>query len=297
MQTPRSHGLRDQTFSLRGLISPSAISFPSYCSFLGIVSLIPENESSLGATEHEGGGSWLRATARHPPTGITHCRAERCHPTRTWERTSLPKPCSLCSLCAPTAQHAALQEGTRTELWDGRAVLARHGGRLRSSAATHSTYQHCVLLGVSLRKGSIRGQPHAQPTGRSPLDPQLAGGRDAGFSCTHLAGIKVCTSMAQQSPAPSRIITNRHGSTGKPAAPRREVSRALLQTPREQIVCPPAAFHLDRFTAAKHKAIRVLTSLSPLLAPIARGSRTLRPTQYLRDTAAGGGTSRPFPSR
>lgn len=236
-------------------------------------------------------------TPRDPPTGITHCRAERCHPTRTWERTSLPKPCSLCSLCAPTAQHAALQEGTRTELWDGRAVQARHGGRLRSSAATHSTCQHCLLLGVSLRKGSMRGQPHAQPTGWSPLDPQLAGGRDAGFSCTHLAGIKVCTSMTQQSPAPSRIITNRHGSTGKPAAPRREVSRALFQTPREQIVCPPAAFHLDRFTAAKHKAIRVLTSLSPLLAPTARGSRTLRPTQYLRDTAAGGGTSRPFPSR
>lgn len=142
--------------------------------------------------------------------------------------------------------------------------------------------------------------PRTAYTGRSPLDPQLAGGREAGFSCTHLAGIKVCTSMTQQSPAPSRIITNRHGSTGKPAAPRREVSRALFQTPREQIVCPPAAFHLDRFTAAKHKADRVLTSLSPLLAPPARGSRTLRRTlqqQYLRDTTAGGGTSRPFPSR
>lgn len=55
----RNYGLRDQTLFLKGLISPFGINFPSDCSFLGIVSLAPENEHSQGATERR--EPWLHA--------------------------------------------------------------------------------------------------------------------------------------------------------------------------------------------------------------------------------------------
>ena len=70
--TPRNHGLRDQTLFLQGLISPFGINFPSDCSFLGIVSLAPENERSQGATERR--EPWLCAgrvsPLRAPRPGI-----------------------------------------------------------------------------------------------------------------------------------------------------------------------------------------------------------------------------------